>query len=98
MEWYNASEVDVIPKAMNPSNCPQFRPIENYWSIVKGELKKNGGCINDAKKINSKWNKFAGKVTSKLVQSMMGGIKNRVREFLRTNEIKKKMFVSFQVQ
>ena len=26
---------------MNPSNCPELRPIERFWAIVKRNLRKN---------------------------------------------------------
>ena len=34
-DWYKVNNVDVVPKDMNPPNCPQFRPIEKYWAIVR---------------------------------------------------------------
>lgn len=86
MQWYKDNKVDVIPKNMNPPNCPKLRPIEEFWAIVKGKLKKNGGAVKDAKQMLQKWNLHAGKVTDDTVQRMMGSVTRRVREFIRTKE------------
>lgn len=87
MEWYQANKVAVMPKIMNPPNCPQFRPIEKYWAIVKRMLKKNGGVVQNVEEMHRKWNYFAGKVTLEGVQRLMGSINKHVRKFLRSNEI-----------
>lgn len=86
MEWYKANSVDVIPKEMNPPNCPQLRPIEKFWAIVKGKLKRSGGYVKDIKSMRSKWNQFAGKVTRKDVQKLMRPIRKQARLFIRSDE------------
>jgi hypothetical protein len=83
MDWYKSNQVDILPKNLNPPNCPAFRPIERFWGIVKGKLLKNGGTASDVKNLLQKWNKYAGEVTQELVQAMMGSINRKVREFLR---------------
>jgi hypothetical protein len=75
-DCYETNQVDVIPKAMNPPNCPQLRPIEQFWAIVKRKLKKSGRSATDAKQMLQKWNFHAGKVSTELVQKLMGSITN----------------------
>jgi transposase len=82
MNWYETNQVDVIPKDMNPPNCPQLRPIEQFWAIVKRKLKKSGKSATDAKQMLQKWNFHAGKVSTELVQKLMGSITKHVREFM----------------
>lgn len=68
---------------MNPPNCPELRPIEHYWSIIKGILKKN---TNEAKNLNDfkiKWETATQRVPKETVQKMMRGVKARVRIFQR---------------
>lgn len=86
MAWYEANEVDVIPKNMNPPNCPKIRPIEEFWSIVKGKLNKNGGAARDIPQMQQKWNRQAGSVSINLVQRLMSTIKPRTREIFRLNK------------
>ncbi|XP_053686866.1 arylalkylamine N-acetyltransferase-like 2 [Sabethes cyaneus] len=39
------------PNEWNPPNTPELSPrIKEYWSIVKGKLKKKGGTVSDEKK------------------------------------------------
>ena len=71
---------------MNPPNCPKLRPIEEFWSIVKGKLKKNGGSANDMQMMGRKWKIHADKVSPTLVQKLMGAIKKRVRSFAYGND------------
>jgi hypothetical protein len=85
IKWYEDNNVDLIPKNMPPPNCPQLRPIEQYWAIVKRKLKKNGGEAKDAQQMLQKWNMHAGKVSSDVVQHMMGSIRKHVREFIPSN-------------
>lgn len=81
MAWFEANRVAVVQKNMNPPNCPELRPIEKYWAIVKRYLKKNGGTVNDAKTMLRKWNQQAEKVQSPVVKRLMGGINGKVSSF-----------------
>lgn len=40
-KWSKANKVDIIEKHMNPPNCPEVRPIERYWALMKIYLQKN---------------------------------------------------------
>lgn len=86
MAWYEDNQVAVITKDLNPPNCPQLRPIEKYWAIVKRSLNKTGGAANNKASMYQKWNKAAAEVTPKGVQVLMGSIKKKVREFIRSTE------------
>ena len=85
--WYEENQVDVIPKVMNPPNCPQFRPIKRYWALVKRILIKNGGSSNDIKNFRQKWKNFSGKVSKETVHKLMSAIKKKLRKSLRTHEL-----------
>lgn len=86
LNWLEQHGVSFVPKSCNPPNCPQFRPIERFWAIVKGILRRTGGRALNAKSLLIKWNNAADKVTKKTVQTIMGSINRRVRNFLRANE------------
>ena len=59
INWYETNGVSVAPKDVNPPNYPNFRPIENFWSIVKGELKKKGTEVKTASVLHTKCNECA---------------------------------------
>jgi hypothetical protein len=86
LEWFNTNQVAVIPKDINPPNCPKLRPIEEYWSIIKQMLCKNGGGVSNKAQMCTKWNYFAEKVAPALVHKLMGAIKSRVRKFIRSED------------
>ena len=83
MDWYQTNGVDVVAKNQNPPNCPEFRPIEKYWAIVKRKLKKSGATALDAKKMIQKWNLHGDSVTVSTVRNLMGSINSDVRKFIR---------------
>lgn len=83
IEWYKQNNVDFIEKSVNPPNCPDFRPIEKFWAIIKRKLKKCGRTIKTPSDLEKWWKKMADKVDSTTVQEMMGGIQRKVRKFIR---------------
>lgn len=85
MDWYEANQVDVIPKYMNPPNCPKIRPIEKFWSIVKGTLKKTSNASKNITQMQQKWNRQARNESKGLVQQLMSTSKPRTGEIFRLN-------------
>lgn len=86
VQWYNNNGVQFIPKELNPPNCPQFRPIEKYWAIMKRKLKMKGAVISDLGQMKNWWNRMAKTVTEGGVRRLMRGINGKVREFLRIRD------------
>lgn len=84
LQWYRDNGVDFFEKDVNPPNCPQFRPIEKYWAIVKQKLKKSGKVTKDATEMKRWWNKMAAQVSQQSVQNMMSGVRRKVRDFIKT--------------
>lgn len=35
LKWYEDHGVDFVPKEANPPNCPELRPVERYWALIK---------------------------------------------------------------
>lgn len=87
VEFYMSNNIDFVLKDCNPPNCPQFRPIEKFWAIVKAKLKKNAGVVENIKAMHAKWIYFSEKVMATVVQKLMGSIKRKVRNYLRTGEM-----------
>lgn len=83
MSWYENNEVDVIAKNLNPPNCPELRPIERYWALVKRNLKKTGGVCSSLSVFQAKWRKSSEKVDREGVQRLMAVIKRNTRNFIR---------------
>lgn len=83
LEWYNAHEVKYVPKTANPPNCPELRPVEKYWALIKRKLfetKKKANGINDFKR---RWKNAAASISEDTVRNLMADIPKKVREFYR---------------
>jgi transposase len=79
MEWYTSRNINIVPKEMNPANSPELRPIEEYWSIVKRNLKDTGLVVKTQEEFKRKWLWASTKVNSDLVQRLMSRVRGKVR-------------------
>lgn len=70
-EWYEANGVVLVPKEANPPNCPELRPIERYWALVKRELKKTKKSAKTAKELKKKWKTASQKIPETTIKAMM---------------------------
>ena len=79
-------DIKLIPKYLNPPNCPQFRPIEKFWGIAKGYLRKSGKTKSTAKDLIREWTLVGKKIAKDTVQKLMSSISVNVRLFIGNNE------------
>lgn len=80
-EWYKENGISVVAKDTNPPNCPQLRPIERFWAIMKRKLLKTKKCVKNEKDLLRYWNQVAKTVTETDVQRLMKGVKSKIRKF-----------------
>jgi hypothetical protein len=83
LNWYKANKINFVPVHLNPPNCPELRPIEKYWKIMKSKLKKSGKTVKTEKELLKSWKNVAEKYDNTSVQGLMSGIKSKVRKFAR---------------
>lgn len=84
LEWYDKNNVVLVPREANPPNCPELRPIERYWALVKKIMKNTKQVANDAKNFKNKWSTYSKKVTDETIKSLMAGITEKVKMFIKT--------------
>lgn len=87
MEWYEANDVNVVPKDLNPPNSPELRPIEKFWAIMKTQLRKHPKIIENELELKKVWVKTTKKLGKSVVQNLMDGVKRKVRAFGMGEEI-----------
>lgn len=46
--------INFVSKEENPPNCPELRPIERYWALVKRNLKKDGSLSENMQGMKKK--------------------------------------------
>lgn len=88
VEWYKHNDVAVVPKECNPPNCPELRPIEEYWAIMKGILKKGGGEVKSAAELQNKWKWACKRYPDSAVQDLMSRIRRKARSMAYRKQIK----------
>src|SRR5687767_5915232 len=72
-ELLESENPPFLAKEDNPPNCPELRPIERYWALVKGILRKASLAAKNDADFKRKWKKYSSKVTKEMVQNLMGG-------------------------
>lgn len=84
VEWYQKNDVVFVPREANPPNCPELRPIERYWALVKRIMKNTKHVAINAKKFKNQWSLRSKKVTKETIKSLMAGISEKVKIFINT--------------
>lgn len=82
-QWYAANGVNVVPKYINPPNCPELRPIEKYWAIMKLKLRKHCKEAKGIEDFKQKWIRVTKTVPDTSVRAMMRSVKSKIRLFQR---------------
>ena len=42
VQFLKDQNIQFLPKSENPPNTPEIRCIEDFWSLIKGEVYKDG--------------------------------------------------------
>lgn len=68
---------------VNPPNCPEHRPVENFRAIMKSKCRKMGGECKTSQNFEVKWKKANKSGVETLVHNLMANVKSKVRQFAR---------------
>lgn len=79
LDWYSKNNVEFVQKAKNPPNCPEIRPIEKFWALMKGKLRKKDNGADDLEKFKKDWRNVSKTIDGTVVQNLMSNIKTKVR-------------------
>lgn len=82
-QWYESNGVNYVPKDLNPPNCPELRPVEKYWSIIKGKLRKSGKVAKNYQSFVQLWRSASRLVEQNLVVRLMAHLKMKIFRFSR---------------
>ena len=87
ISWYEEYEVAYVKKIHNPPYSPELRPIERYWAILKRNVKKRSWAASEIKSFKNKLDGAIKSIDMKVVQNLMGGVKEKIRKFDQCEEI-----------
>lgn len=82
LEWYQNSNIILVPREANPPNCPELRPVERYWALVKRELKSTKKVSRNIEDFKRRWSNCSKKVSETTIKSLMEGFPKKVHEFI----------------
>ena len=78
--FLEASYVSVVPKAINPPNIPQGRPIEDFWGVLAQLVYEKNWETTTVKQLERRIRKKLKEIDITLLQSMMEKVKNNLRK------------------
>lgn len=87
IDWYTANNVKFVPRDSNPANCPEIRPVEIYWALLKGKFRKSRKKANSIEHFKVLWKKAADSVSETTVQNLMRSIKKKTRLIFHGKEL-----------
>ena len=59
-EFYDENEINILPKEVNPPNCPELQPIKKYLAQLKSHLKGSYLNIGSLPFRRRLWNEIMG--------------------------------------
>jgi hypothetical protein len=83
IEFLYENNIPFVPKAMNPANLPQVRPIEDFWSHLKSMVYDRGWEASSLVQLRHRISYCLGKLDLKFVQHLIGGVNRRLRNVIR---------------
>jgi hypothetical protein len=78
ISFLNEKSINFVPKAKNPPNVPECRPIEDFWSILKGMVYKNNWKAKTFQELHDKILKCLENIDNNLVKSLFQSTRCRV--------------------
>lgn len=76
-------KVNFVPKRDNPANLPEARPIEDFWSIIKGMVYKDDWVAENVKQLRNRILYCFGKVDMDLVRRLAESVRSRLDKIRR---------------
>lgn len=80
LETFDQLNINYVTKDLNPPNCPQLRPIEDFWGIWKQLVYENGWTASNLDQLKRRIKYCMKKIDLDIVQKMMGKMKSELRK------------------
>ena len=72
-------EIPYIPRDKNPPNCPQLRPIEKFWAILKEKVYKDGWEASSFRMLKQRITSILSQLDNDFCQRLFSGLKSKLR-------------------
>lgn len=77
--WLEAQNIPFVPKADNPPNVPQARPIEDFWGLLTRKIYDNGWEAQNEAQLRGRIYQKIREIDINIVQNMMGHVRQKLR-------------------
>jgi hypothetical protein len=86
ISYLNQKSIKFVDKKDNPANLPECRPIENFWSILKGNVYKNNWQAENIDQLKRRINFCLKNINANVIQNLARSIPTRI-DFVRRNGV-----------
>ena len=69
-----------MKKEENSPNCPQLRPIENFWAIWKQKVYEGGYEAKNLNQLKNRMKKKLKEIDQDVVQRTVMGVQTKIRK------------------
>lgn len=80
IEYLQAKKIDFVQKEENRPNLPECRPVENFWSILKGEVYKNNWQAKDLDQLKQRIRYCLKNIDIEKVKDLFKKIRSQIRK------------------
>jgi transposase len=78
--YLDENNVEFVDRQFNPQNCPQARPIETLWSLLKNMVYDKGWEATNIDQLQRRITQKMKEIDIKVVQAMFSGIRKQLRK------------------
>ncbi|KAL4492613.1 hypothetical protein ABPG72_007726 [Tetrahymena utriculariae] len=89
IDFLQQKQICFVDKKDNPANVPECRPIEDFWSMLKGLVYKNNYQANSLEQLVERIKLCIKKLDKNVVQELSNSVKKRLDKVRREGVIEK---------
>jgi transposase len=78
-KWLAQEKIDLVPYEDNPTNLPQARPIENFWSVLSDKVYAGGWSCQTEEHLRRRIRAKLQEIDQSLYQSIMASVRTKLR-------------------
>jgi transposase len=83
IRYLDENGIQFVTRDFNPQNCPQSRPIETLWSILKNMVYDQGWEAQNIDQLKRRIMQKMKEIDVSVVQTMFSGIQKQLRTIAR---------------
>ena len=89
-EYFRAKNLKFVEKHENPANVPEVRPIEDFWSILKGKVYEKNWKAKNLQELKNRIRLCLRKMDLNLVHDLIASTSTRLDKIRRQGLIESK--------